>query len=90
MAPQATISGQNEDVLSLRSVCVCVKCLRKVQSAAPAAPTEPATSAAVTPTGPPVNSRKRRLLLSTVPKDGNDFSAAEANGVAVREKETEA
>ena len=55
----------------------------KAQST-PEAPSEPAHSAAaVTPTGPPANSRKRRLLLSTpTPRDGNDLSvgAAEANG----------
>ena len=57
-----------------------MSCLVKAQST-PEAPTEPAHSAAVTPTGPPANSRKRRLLLST-PRDGNDLSvgAAEANG----------
>ena len=70
-----------------------MSCLVKVQFT-PAPPTETAHSAAVTPTGPPANSRKRRLLLST-PRDGTDLSvgAAEANGgpaggAIAREEET--
>lgn len=67
----------------------------RVKARPAAGPTEAAHSAAVTPTGPPANSRKRRLLLST-PRDGNYLSpvevqAEEANGEAGadgREKET--
>ena len=81
-------------VHNFRSVCICVSCLRKAQSTPPSATTGLAPSAAaVTPTGPPANSRKRRLRLSPA-LNGNDRSAGtavvveDANGAIGAENET--
>ena len=68
--------------------------MHKVQSTPPSAPSEttrlaPSAAAAVTPTGPPANSRKRRLRLSPAAMNGNDASAGTANGEATIGQENE-
>ena len=48
----------------------------------------PSAAAAVTPTGPPANSRKRRLRLSPA-RNGNNPTAGTANGEAAIGQENE-